>query len=467
MKIKLLPCLKAFSCLALFLMLYPFVALINGFHPASYSNADCIFQQFIVIICGTLGCLFGFAVQNIRSKYPVRINLLFGVSCIIPTGAVALLLSGRDITLCIFIAILSVISYVCGYGAYYKNYRQIISGTLFIIYIGINIVIIFVLWMSGNPFSMQQFLIIFLLTLLLFGIVRNQSNIDYLMERRNHPFENLPKNIRFYNMKLLSFMLAAIVLCFLIKDWLIAGIYWLIGAIWEIIEFIIRIVNWMINLLPKSGTSMPALQDASGIENQPYLLNKISYVIAVIILFMLIVHNREKIIRSIISLFHRIMEKIRSILHSTHIHIGSGDHSEYYYDREEFISPKEIQKEISQKKRLKEWTKSRKRYNKMPDSAEKIRFGYKLAVEGLKLCGLKIQQSDTTMEILDKSKKIIMSENCQCVTEEYNAVRYGDRNFHEESIQNLSETLDEIARTVGKKPQNQTVKFQNKKAESI
>jgi hypothetical protein len=126
--------------------------------------------------------------------------------------------------------------------------------------------------------------------------------------------------------------------------------------------------------------------------------------------------------------------------------------NEYYYDKEEYINPKEIRTQINEKKRLKEWSKSCKRFNKMVNSSEKVRFGYKLIIEGLNLSGFEILKSDTTNEILDKTRGFIETESYALATEEYNCIRYGNQHFHAAVIENQNDTIQMISKAIRVNP---------------
>lgn len=80
----------------------------------------------------------------------------------------------------------------------------------------------------------------------------------------------------------------------------------------------------------------------------------------------------------------------------------------------------------------------------MEDSEEKLRCGYRLMVEWLNLKGTPVHPSDTPLEILKKSQEKIRKASAGGVTEEYNNIRYGEKNADRNRMQQLVETMKRL-----------------------
>ncbi len=78
----------------------------------------------------------------------------------------------------------------------------------------------------------------------------------------------------------------------------------------------------------------------------------------------------------------------------------------------------------------------------MEDSEAKLRRGYWLMVQWLKLKGVDVRRSDTPLEILRKSESAAWKEaGSQGVTNEYNGIRYGEKDADLALLSELAETI--------------------------
>lgn len=445
MKIKLLSSLKYLACLACFLSLFPLIALANGAFSKSYSSIDCLLQLFYVVIIGFIGYAFSFFFQNKRRKKPVPINLLFILTCIIPVGITYYLLHSRGIILSICMLIITLTAYILGGRIYYQGYGNMISNSLFFAVIIINICSIFILWKANKPYSVEQFIGVFLCISALFGLTNNQSNIDFLMQRRQHKFENLPQKIRFYNIKLMLVIFGIILFCFILRNWIVTGIYWILDALREIIRFIFYLINLIASLFQTESLDEEPVAEAAQqllpvekIENNSFDWLTLLFIVALIVLLF---NKRKQILRFIINAAQKIIGLIKRLLNKSYEIKKPITDNEYYYDNEEFIKPDDILNQKKSKGDLKQWRKSCKSFYKMNNSTEKFRIGFGLVISGLKLKGIKIDKSQTTNEILEMSRNTIQNESYSIATDGYNSIRYGSFDFEINSMENLIEAL--------------------------
>lgn len=455
MKIELLTTLKFFACLAFFLMFFPFIVVFNGLFLNYCSAGDCIIQQLFIVICGFLGYLFNFLFQSMRSRFPVRISLLFILTCFCSAGASIAFFLSQGSALSVFLGFLSTVSYISGNKLYDKNYGTIIPDYMFLAQIILDAAFIFILEKAGRPYYIELFIGNFICILLIYVIVDNQSNIDSLMERRSHKLENLPKNIRFYNMRLVLIVLSAVLLCFLLKDFIIIGINLILSALHEVFIIITGFFQMGADTgqdISYTQSSAAELTDTSR-SNSSWTIMLAVFMVALVVL---IVMKRKQIIRFIISSFQRLWEAISRRFPKL---MKPKDQNKYYCDEEEYINPKEIRKQPNPQKRKEEWSKSCKKFYKMADTSEKVRFGYKLVIEGLSLCGLNLLKSNTTNEILDKSRGMIETEEYALATAGYNSVRYGNQLFNASTISDLNDTIQIIGKLISTRKVSAKIKI--------
>lgn len=84
-----------------------------------------------------------------------------------------------------------------------------------------------------------------------------------------------------------------------------------------------------------------------------------------------------------------------------------------------------------------------KKYLRMENSPEKYHFGYRLAVSGLGLCGVKVSKSDTPNEIL-QNVSLDKFTQYDKATGSFNMFEYGKRKYLSESEAALTESLKQI-----------------------
>ena len=80
----------------------------------------------------------------------------------------------------------------------------------------------------------------------------------------------------------------------------------------------------------------------------------------------------------------------------------------------------------------------------MPDNNKKFRFGYGLALSGIRLTGTDTKVSDTPNEIAVRTG----NEQFVISTEEYNQIRYGNNICNDKSIADIGNILKEISEKI-------------------
>ena len=446
MKNRWFSLLKRMAALGCFLSFYPLIALLFGFSAALFSELGRLLVMAYIVLVGYLGYFYGFVTRIKQRKKPVQYNFLFVLSMLVPTACAFLLFKDFNDIFRILVFLLTVTVYAVGRSVYFMDYGTILRDGVFLTNIAANIIALLILWFFKKPYSTPQFVGIFLLIFSIIGLTRNQSNIDYLMERRQHKFENLPRHIRLYNGKLMGVLLGGILLCFLLKDWIVLGLYGLLDVLRVLILLIAKFIFWLGSLFtggngensgalgPSQLPLFPSEEANETLINWPLLLILVAVVTALI-------YKRKNVFSFFISLFYRVQNWIKNFLHRSYGPHKHPENSEYYYDHEEYLRPEEFALHKSSLNPMRQWNKDYRTFCRMKTSDEKFRFGYGLALRALKIKGIPITPSDTPNEILKKSLMLIDSDFSKDTTKAYNPLRYGSGELLDGGIESLSALL--------------------------
>lgn len=430
---KLLRYLKWLATLAFFLVFYPILAWVNFIFVREFTLPSGLTQLLAVILCGLLGYWAGWLFQNrlFQSNHLLGNVVQYGL-CFLPVAVVSLLFSGSVLWLAIPLGILCSVSYLLGTTLVAKNYSDILTKSLLFTYIGTTLLLLLVVTLAQTDTvaiecNTSSLAAVFLVFLLVYGLVQNQGNIDYMMQRRKHRMEDLPKRIRYYNLFLVSLLLVLLVLGYVfrfqIADIFQAGFDLFKAGLSKLVAWLTRNQS---SPAPAVTDSLQANPQVNPLFDKSQFLQRNSYHeylwIAIFILLVgAIVYNRH----SLVKLGQRIVQTVQRLLfqrQQIHQHVVT---NEYYQDKETLLSP---QKAVGQKSRpfnFKNWRKQYKNYLKMPPSSEKLRAGYRLILHWLSLKGFSPSPSATTLEIAEQAKTIISSDDYLPATFSYNKLRYG------------------------------------------
>ena len=122
-----------------------------------------------------------------------------------------------------------------------------------------------------------------------------------------------------------------------------------------------------------------------------------------------------------------------------------------YYDQVETLDELKKKKIFRSKKReLKAWKKKIRAFEEETNLRTKYRVGYRLVIEWLRLKELKVNYSDTTLEICEKARQKEASWQFDGETQVYNELQYGDYEVTVEDIELLENTLSRMKEEIKK-----------------
>ena len=123
--------------------------------------------------------------------------------------------------------------------------------------------------------------------------------------------------------------------------------------------------------------------------------------------------------------------------------------SEEYTDADETVAaaPDGAPEDDAAAENAHAWKRSYRQYRAMAPSAERVRRGYRLALQWLALQQVPVRPSDTTLEIAHTAADTIDFVPLDDATAEYNAIRYGGATVHLNDPDALDALLARMAQT--------------------
>ena len=441
--------LKGLSCLFVLLYFYPFFFLVNSV----LSPEDGVFVSLLetgsLLLPGGVGLLLGYGLAKTKFS-TVKKNLVrFCVALPVAAATFAAFYALRTVWIGLAAAILAGAAYWVGYTLAFAPYGQILSGKRYIFLIGLYAAAILVAWLLKLPTGAQGYTGLLLAGTAVYLAQANQSNIDWLMQRRRHPLSQLPEKIRRYNLLLVGGVFLALLALFLLKDWVI----FLLGGAGELLR---RGFVFLLSLLQGDAQEPPPQEEEPSApggneqlplepgEANPVVQAVLSLAIAALFLFLVFYYRKE-----LASLFRGIYRNLRDfvfrLLHREHAFQRVDASSEYYVDSEETLLPAEYQEPKRRESNgMRQWRKDYKNYCRMPAGPGKLRQGYGLVLTWLSLHKLPLLPADTTLEILEKSAQAIPQKELEPPTATYNALRYGEREIPLESLSQIDAVLERL-----------------------
>ncbi len=432
--------LKYASSFASLLVLYPFVLIINGL--LGYDSTGALLKSILIIAIGYSGYILGLLAIKLNRNLFLKI-ICFITALILPISSVYYFMKNKIIEMIIFMLLAEIVS-IIGLKLSNQNYSIILSNNRYF-YISITYLIsIFFLWIFKIPIPIINIIICYLFMTIVYGFAHNRANIEEMMTRRKYPLSFLPEKITSYNTRLLGIYFACILLGMsLIKPLVL--VYKYIANAFKL--FMIHIIEVWLSSIIKTPLDLKDYMGGGGGGDEPQPPPPppkipplkpttkemiIICVISAILLTVFFLIFKDVILKL---LFSRSEKKRKEKMEQTND----------YTDIDELVEKPFKQKFIKDKNKIKQWKKDYQSYLHMIDGVDKFKFGFSLAVKGLDLKGIPIAESDTTIEILQKSKSVLKGEHYGDATYSYNDIKYGNNEFYQKDIENLNQSLIHIS----------------------
>lgn len=278
-------------------------------------------------------------------------------------------------------------------------------------------------------------------------ILRNQFMLLRLVNRRSNTDAEIPQEIRRGNLMLVGGVIVLLALLFVFRAPLMQLLYWMQDAARRfagmLLEWIARLVAWLGGNAPEPEPDeiadlVPEMPKTLGKPSPFWLLLWIPELAATLY----IVHYfLEDWIYSIRTVIARIIRKLRGMPEEKTLN-RAAENAEYA-DIETTLRPQE-----SRRKRLKNWKRALKSWQRMPDNDEKFYAGYRLLLTAPCWAAGEIRAADTVRSIEEKwMRGHTPPEMLQAVTADFQTDRYAERGLPPEALGDIAAALNGIAKT--------------------
>lgn len=452
--------MKLIAVAGSYLLLYPAAALYAVLMDGEQGTNSLVYWAVFLAV-GAVSYAIAYGLQRLEQKNKCSTHLKNGLylGMILLALVLGIVFSpGSGFFRRILTGIFMEISTQCSISLLSKDYKEFANGRAVTIGAGVNVAVVLMLWMLrrtwGWEFRSDYFAYFYLAMLLCYLLLRNQANLDYMLERRRHKLEHLPQKVRWYNMFLALVLFLVVALGFCFRSQLADGIRWLGSLVLAGIRGIARFFSWLASLFPQQEQSASGMEQGEmdlsgllsdetkqGLPTEFYLFLMLAAAVAVI------VWKR----REILDLLRRLAAKAAGLLqrwlNRTGVSHEQDRVNEYYSDRELELSSEEIRAMGHRRDSdsWRRWKQAYRRYCRQPAGEKKFREGYRLCLRWLKLKGEPILPSDTTLEILQKGETLTENTNCRQITQVYNQFRYREDPLGREDFQQLDQLLEHLA----------------------
>ncbi len=430
--------LKLFAVLSFILVGFPLVFTFDtaGFDNISAFRITAYFLiGFAVAYVGYASVMLSGKIRKHRARNAVRkiVLLTLGAAVAVLSAVVASILS-FDPGLCFALSLFYLLCY--GVGAYScrRNYSEIFP----IGWLGGYVVEMAILYLSFGAFVREELvsdgrsvlMASFIIQCAFCSILVNQTNILVQASRRSETKGMIPKNMRRYNLLLISFVSVFLLSAYLFRDFIAEVIKLAVQGIWTVIMFLLDLLPFQ-TVDNTSDVNMDAKPDIMFInEGTDY-----SMIIVLIILAVLAFLLRKKIYKAICGLIRKIYEMFTK---------GKPQNDEY---EEEYLDEYESVSETNER-RMRPLTlkKVLREYSSEKDKARKFRLGYKAYLLWIKGYRIELNASDTAGIHKRKGEKLNSDlELFEDIERYYNEIRY-DSKISDEACERMAELIAIIER---------------------
>lgn len=448
--------LRFVSLADLLLIAYPFVSIAEVAFTKQVEPVSSALRFLLVFGCGLLGVTVGLLLDKLKNP-PMRI-VVFAIAAVpMSLYIAAYLYLAKPTLLHIVLAVLMVVLYLLGMFFSTQSFDELV-GSSFLIFGTISylmgaVILLICRASFGWEISIPILTGFFLLFILLYAIISNQSNIERMMGRRSYDMAMLPAGMRRYNILLIvsGFLLVLLGLFFqdgiksLILGFLQLCTYFLMifPLLYQLWLWIMRQGTYLDKPLSEVGVEvsqglLPGGKESAFTPIMNFLFIWGSLLILLVFLFLARHHIWNFFKKS--ALF--VWDLIQLLLTRKQKPSTQAVSSEYFSDTIENLDRNDVAEEVSEEVlSARSWRKACREFLKRSSSEENLKDGYRLILRWLILYGAPLAESDTTLEILNKALVRLPKSPFPQVTDGYNAVKYGESPLREGDWESLTSTL--------------------------
>lgn len=293
---------------------------------------------------------------------------------------------------------------------------------------------------SSNVWVCFLFCVIYLLH-------SNQNNINFLMERRSHKLEQLPSKIRRYNLLLVIASLAIIIICFSLREYVVA-FFAVIGKV------IVIILRWFFysdeeyveaeTTTESQESSSSSLADLLGGSEGNDSYDKFFFTLFFLLTAFYLFDHRKAIAQAFKDFANKIVLWFVKLFGDKAIQkYKENQIEEAYSDEVEELEREGILKGLRKEKKynFKMWKKEYKAFTKIKDENNKAEIGYRLIIKWLNLNGEDVKTSETPLEIYTRTEKVLSFANWNSTTQTFNLFKYAEKEANTNEIEKICDLI--------------------------
>ncbi len=444
---KILSFLHIIAAVASIFLMFPVLLVYENTAYGAYYPA-IILAHFGIVILVTL---IGFVVERYL-HFKHFLTVILGVVLI--TGGIIFTADYRLIAFYLCAAV----GYCFGAYTGAHDYDSMLTPAHMYLSLGVHIagmVMGIFLWLHlPIEYSFALYVPDVLLYLLMYFLVRNQSNVDFLMGRASVKVDRVPFSMRKYNLILtfalvipplvLYFLQGAVRFVLFLLGKGISGIVWLIGQIFGLLfsgEMYPEIVNSGEDFFYEheeieatTGGKRPFNYELASI----IVMTMITAVVLYLAVYLLVKYKPFKNFKDKIrSLLEFLMKK----LDSATVYVQPQNKTSAFVDRFTEIEGKKGRKLSDDP--FKQWKLDYKSYRKITDTKERYKEGFLLLREYFRLQRIPLADGDTADEIHTKMASTERAFD-GAINMGYDLIYYADQEASEEGLAKLDACLAEI-----------------------
>lgn len=441
--------MKGAAFLAVLLLFFPFVSLTDLVINRSLTGFSAVWHLGLIGCAGALGAFVSWTLA--RSKKQLRQISVILLLVLPGTLLAALYIFFLGFNLqSVSIVLFAALGYLAGVLLVGREFDEMLGSWVF--YTGLigYPASMALIWLYAKAFEAPYetgFLVAFFIAFFfLYAVVANQTNLNRMMDRRRYTHASLPKNIRIYNVVLVSVGFVFVLLGLVFKK----QVQFLVQLLWEVIKgfgaLLVFLWRGFLSLLevkgmddilpiPPDGPDQVQIMMRSVIEGKYPLISQIIITLLIFVILWVLYALRFQFLRFFRFVFYGAARFFKRIFKQILGKNSLGEDGaisrefEYYSDTLEDLdnTAGKLLPGEEQTRSFQEWRHVCRRFLRRAALAKDkpLEEGYRLILKWLTLYEVPIKPSDTTLEILKKAQQRVSIESLSDTTHAYNDYSYG------------------------------------------
>ncbi|MDO5558197.1 MAG: hypothetical protein Q4F95_01220 [Oscillospiraceae bacterium] len=423
------------------LLVFPlmfFICIFSGlFMQSEYADVILLTYSNLILFSGTLFRFFIYRFERRRKKLVFLAEFITGTAiCLIPC-----LFTGDNKSTLFFITF---VLFFAGFRLYAFDYAKMINPNPVVISSSAYILFVIFYVLSNVSFSAFRYYFIYTLMIAVYFVIKNQTNLDRLMESRSYDKKYLSRQTRTYNLKMVLFLCIIMFILVILRKPAGAVLGFLIKGLIGSLVCVLRLIRYLLDRNDTDDSIIKKIQqfdDETGQQISGNAIAKyISFLFVILFDIFLIYKFRRFISFFFKHTYARILRHIRTIFAPKDKNKTNSMNLAYTDQYETITEIHDGSHTLSQKKQIVKWRKEYRKISSIKDSTRRYRNGYRLAAQAIRLLGYKVTASDTPTEVISKYNTRKYDQAARL----YNCIRYNSYNCSDNELSNLMTLLKDL-----------------------